>query len=310
MALEVIDNTTLVQHCFAHRAEYAYMTVRIIWIILCIIGNCTYIVLYLSHRVRTTITHTILFFMSLSDLLLGVCGPILSIIQTFAQDSKYWKSSCIVLLVTVTMGSGFMQAAMCGLAVDKYLYINKSLEYPFLLTSRRIAIILTSASTYIVIMVSVVFGLGMKIEEGMQCDIRVLLDKTAYFWGLSHTVLLTMITCALHMNLYYTQLQKANCSPVPSHMQNILEIKNAFRSQRNIVTKKILLVIGLHFALYLPLMTGYSDYMCCKENEAQWKDIIRQMSLLVFYAISWCNPIIYALTSDVIIPSLCRSQNT
>ncbi len=271
--------------------EQIFIAIRFVWGFLSVFGNSLTVLSVVKFDYLQSSANYIISNLALADMFNGISSMIFLIPLAYTNGSSPWKPLCLTFNTFILFSNFGNCMSSCMISIDRFIYIHTPLRYYDIVTEKKTKLALGISWLYTVVMTSLAFGLGTQLEDGMPCDMRVFVHPLVFTITVTaNVILLSLTTIILYIYIGYTAIKQ---SKQIHDVNTDADQKKSAKAQMKI-TKMLGMVIGIYLGTYLAVFLVDPLLDIGGEEEATWKDVIRMLSLLVFYTTTWLNPLIYA----------------
>ena len=298
-----------------------------ILVIICVVsifGNITLFVIFTRRKILRTIANGFLLNLAFADLLVSVLNMPITVVTIVKQRWIFGEFACVLLGFTTMLSfvSSVMSLAM--IAINRYYYVVQWKTYPSIFTPRR-SVLFAGIVWLLSLLLSIppLFGWAEYRYITGKSYCFVFWPSDVYYMYFMLTICffgpLTVMSLSYFNILRFTREAKRR---VDQHKDSVItqqqiqtrqesesyffeRNKRRFRmTQEEVkITNTLLIVVACFMACWAPFaMTMFFDvYYSC-----QLPRVVDISTLLLGYANSMCNPIVYGVRNQAVRSELVR----
>ena len=266
--------------------NYMYASTRCLGAFLSLFGNSlTLYIIWKYEEIRTTSNYLIAS-LAVADLFGGLTGTLTPLLlQYLHTKSGKWLTVCYVHETVFHLSSLMNVCTICLISVDRFIYIHSPFKYHSLLTKKRVVISISIIWLYVLFLVIfIVMSFGSYLDEYKYCYIVLAMPELYNRIMTLHFVVASIATVLLYSKIALTAFRQSRAI----HVQGIGNLQTSSVQMK--ITKLMLMVVGLYFALYLPsVVVGY--FLNDLNTEAGI--FLVHLIFILEHVNTWINPVVY-----------------
>ena len=175
------------------------------------------------------------------------------------------------------------------ISIDRYIYIAHSLRYHAIVTRTRVIISLTVVWAYICLCTPIMF-LNNQLRTGTPCKYGLFLESTLYKYFINpQFFIIILLTIGFYVAIAKIAYKQSRAIAALNQPYDTIEA-SAMRDSWRII-KMLGTVLGVYLLSILP---QYSMTIVLRSYGASLTLLkIEKITVLIYYANSWVNPLIY-----------------
>ena len=273
-------------------SETLFLILHLLVSIFILFGNCATIYAIAKNRALRTLSNSLIIFLSVPDLMVGVSVPVCGTIEhshilhiTF--EFKIPCITCKAMYVGTILSS---MSTLASIAVDRFIAVNYSLEYSSMTSNNRM-IILNSVLWLFAFTTAILVPVTTTWELGVLC----LLDNIVPSWLLysigGQMCFLIVVTTLLYVQIFLTARKQKR--KIDQQSKQPID-KNKSLNQVHKSTMMMALILGLFLLCLTPyLIIAYTNAALQDTPHQGHLVVLLRLTSLLAFSNSGMKPIIY-----------------
>ena len=296
--------------CYRDGLEVAYVQMAVEYVIalLILVFNSITIVVLIKSRALQKGTSIFLINLCIADLCIGPSIVICSIYDYFGHDmGESYIANCVICILlqgAAVTGSCF-GLLLC--AIERFVSVMFPLRYDIIMKPKTARILVTIQWIYNVTLNIIPLNF-ISWKQGMLClgyiDAPVEVYELTY--GI-HIAISMVTTVGLYLKIFWEAWKQKQ--KIESQGNNTQTNKRNFQ-----ITKMMALILGIYILCYIPILLLSQLLLWTPETLPQWTCTFGRIALILLFANSFMNPLIYFWKSSLFRQSLkkllgCKTEN-
>ena len=250
-------------------------------------------------RKKRTVTHHLIFCLTISDLMLGV-SLLVTRTLAFAADDIQAEGQATRWAMLVTLSLYFSSpACSCfshlGIAADRWVAVVYPNQYKTKMTKKRVWIYIGISWSYCIVVMSICVvysGLQLQDENLVTLHLTNILPVHIWYGVLVPTLgILLLLTNGLYMKVFWS---------IRQHQKKVSQVNGAGDGSWNKKAVSVTKLMAALLAIYIFCWGPYSviaSTLVIAGHSHQWLEICYRLSTVILFSNSYLNSMVYMYKS-------------
>ena len=177
------------------------------------------------------------------------------------------------------------------ISVDRYIYIAYPLRYDTLITQTKTFIVLAITWAYFIFAIPLIMAFTHHLEVGITCKYVLFLHPIVYYCFFTPELLI-LIVLTIGFYIAIARIAHKQSNAIAASTVPVTSV-GTLASQKS---KKIAKMLGAILGVYLlTIMPQYIMTLLIGSKKSEFFLKMEKVTVLIYWANTWVNPIIYVL---------------